>query len=114
MKRTENLPDDKATQTPAVGSNFKVGDFVSLKSNPGVIFPVTEVLPGGAECRYRVFENNAKTIYYASQLQAAPETPDERRLVTVRELHARLTSLQILSPLNLLQRPQLSFGWLPH
>jgi SNF2 family DNA or RNA helicase len=98
MKSTENLPGDKSTQTPAVGSNFKVGDFVSLKSNPGVIFPVIEVLPGGAECRYRVFENNAKTIYYASQLQAAPETPDERRLVTVRELHARLTSLQILSP----------------
>lgn len=35
MKSTENLPGDKSTQTPAVGSNFKVGDFVSLKSNPG-------------------------------------------------------------------------------
>jgi SNF2 family DNA or RNA helicase len=57
-----------------------------------------EVVLGGAECRYRVFENNAKTTYYESQLQAAPEASEERRVITVRELHARLTSLQILSP----------------
>ena len=57
-----------------------------------------EVIPGGAECRYRVFQNNAKTTYYESQLQAAVIATDERKALTVRELHAHLTSLQILSP----------------
>ena len=75
-----------------------MGDLVSPRSNPGVLLPVMEVVLAGAECRYRVFENNTKSTYYESQLQAAPTASEERRIVTVRELHARLTSLQILSP----------------
>ena len=49
---------------------FKVGDLVALRSDPNTLLPVIEVIPGGAECRYRVFQNNAKTVYYESQLQA--------------------------------------------
>jgi ATP-dependent helicase HepA len=59
---------------------------------------VIEVIPGGAECRYRVFHNNARTIYYESQLQRAAVPVGERKALAVRELHAHLTSLQILSP----------------
>jgi SNF2 family DNA or RNA helicase len=84
-------------QPASRGPRFKVGDLVSPRSNPNLLFPVMEVVLGGAECRYRVFENNAKTTYYESQLQAAPEASNERRVVTIRELHACLTSLQILS-----------------
>lgn len=79
-------------------SAFNVGDVVALRSDPNILLPVVEVIPGGAECRYRVFHNNARTIYYESQLQRAAVPVDERKALTVRELHAHLTSLQILSP----------------
>ncbi len=87
-----------ASPTVSAVSMFKVGDLVALRSSPNTMLPVIEVVLGGAECRYRVFENNAKTTYYESQLQAAAVATDERRALTVRELHAHLTSLQILSP----------------
>ena len=80
------------------GSLFKVGDLVALRSDPSIQFPVIQVVPGGAECRYRVFQNSTKTTYYESQLQAAVVAAEERKTLTVRELHAHLTSLQILSP----------------
>ncbi|MFS8117466.1 MAG: DEAD/DEAH box helicase [Microcoleus sp.] len=57
-----------------------------------------EVVQGGTECRYRVFQNNAIATYYESQLQAATLAVDERTAITVRELHAHLTSFKILSP----------------
>jgi superfamily II DNA or RNA helicase len=79
-------------------AQFKVGELVSPKSNPGVLLPIMEVLLGGNEPRYRVFENNAKATYYQSQLQAAPTASDDRLVLTVSELQARLTSLHILSP----------------
>lgn len=91
----------RASMEPAVvaiASMFRVGDLVALRSDPKVLLPVMEVLPGGAECRYRVFQNNAKCVYYESQLQIAAVTADERKVLSVRELHAHLTSLQILSP----------------
>jgi superfamily II DNA or RNA helicase/uncharacterized protein YuzE len=77
---------------------FSPGDLVALRSDPNTVLPVVEVIPGGAECRYRVFQNNAKALYYESQLQAAPPSVGERKALTVRQLHAHLTSLQILSP----------------
>ena len=79
-------------------SLFKVGDLVALKSKPGNPLPVMEVMPGGVEFRYRVFENNAKTTYYESQLVASEIESDKRPLITVAELQARLTALKILSP----------------
>jgi ATP-dependent helicase HepA len=77
---------------------FKIGDFVAIRSDPTVLVPVLEVIPGGGECRYRVFQNNAKATYYESQLQAAPVSAEERQVLSAREMHAQLTSLQILSP----------------
>jgi ATP-dependent helicase HepA len=85
-------------QVPPIVSLFKIGDLVALRSDLNVLLPVIEVIPGGAECRYRVFQNNAKTTYYESQLQAVVTPADERKVLTVRELHGHLTSLQILSP----------------
>lgn len=103
---------DAATQQPAVNKRmesanappvsgaplFKVGDLVALRSDPSILLPIVEVVSGGAECRYRVFQNNAKLTYYESQLQAAPVVAEEREILAVRKLHAHLTSLQILSP----------------
>ena len=86
-------------QTPLTPvSLFSVGNLVALRSNPATILPVIEVIPGSGECRYRVFQNNAKATYYESQLQVPAGVPDERRTLTAHELRAHLTSLQILSP----------------
>lgn len=84
----------RASKEPAFG----VGDLVSPRSNPAILLPVIEVVLGGVETRYRVFENNAKITYYESQLQAASTPADERREFSLREVHALLTSLHILSP----------------
>ena len=77
---------------------FKVGELVALRSDPNVLLPIMEVLPGGAESRYRVFQNNAKATYYESQLQTPAVEEKERPVLSAGELHARLTALQILSP----------------
>jgi len=79
-------------------SLFRPGDLVSLRSNPATILPVIEVISGGVECRYRVFQNNVKVMYYESQLQAPVGVRDERRRLTAHEMQALLTSIQILSP----------------
>jgi SNF2 family DNA or RNA helicase len=77
---------------------FKVGELVSLRSNPATIVPVLEVLTGSGECRYRVFENNSKTTYYESQLQAPGRAGEQPKLLSGDEVRAYLTSIQILSP----------------
>jgi superfamily II DNA or RNA helicase len=82
----------------ATGPLFKVGDLVALRSQTQVLLPVIEVIAGGVEFRYRVFQNNSFAAYYESQLQAVGTLADERRSVGLRELHAHLTGLQVLSP----------------
>lgn len=83
----------------ASANKFSVGLLLSLKSNPSVVFPVLEVLAGsGSETRYRVFEGGAKQVYYESQLQPLNEPKDNRRSLTVSELSALLSSIQLSSP----------------
>jgi superfamily II DNA or RNA helicase len=77
---------------------FKVGDLVALRSSPMTLVPVIEVIPGGSEYRYCVFQNSAKATYYESQLQAAPVSSEAPAALTAPELRAHLTALQILSP----------------
>ena len=80
-------------------SLFTVGDLVSLRSNTSIILPVIEVLDANVgERRYRVFQNKAKVLYYESQLQALTELKVEQNRISIEELHAHLTSLQLLSP----------------
>jgi hypothetical protein len=67
---------------------FKVGEVVALRSDPAVHVPVLEVITGGPECRYRVFENGGKATYYESQLQALAASEDGGATVDVDELHA--------------------------
>jgi ATP-dependent helicase HepA len=87
-----------STTPPTADSGFKVGDLVALRSNPAVVMPVIEVLPGSPECRYRVFHNNTKETFYESQLHAPVIAETERKTLSAPELRAYLTSLQILSP----------------
>lgn len=79
-------------------SLFKVGDLVTLRSNQAVVVPVIDVDIDGAECRYVVFQNNSRTTYYESQLQASADESDDFKSLTAFELQAHLTGLQILSP----------------
>lgn len=83
---------------PIQPSLFKVGDLVALRSNPSMVFPVIEVITGGGECRYKVFQNNSKVTYYESQLQAPTNTQDDYKILSAQELQAYLTSINILSP----------------
>ncbi|MEI6781419.1 MAG: helicase-related protein, partial [Verrucomicrobiota bacterium] len=101
MQPSAPSPKPAAGDTPAVTappSLFQLGDIVALRSNPTDSLPVVEVIPGGGERRYRVFQHGIKITYYESQLQAAASVADQRRTIPVDELRACLTSLHILSP----------------
>lgn len=89
-------PSAPVTVENAALNTYKVGDLVGLKSDPTIVFPVLEVVTGGGETRYRVFEQGQKRTYYESQLHAVA-SDDEPEPVSVEELRARLTSWQVLS-----------------
>lgn len=76
---------------------FKVGDLVSLRSDPQTTGAIIGVLDGGAETRYQVFQNNSQATYYESQLQPLERT-NEPSLLSAEDLRAYLTSLHLLSP----------------
>ena len=91
-----------ATNTAAAPSDapmqlFGVGDIVALRSDNSVKLPVLEVIAGGPETRYRVFQDGAKATYYESQLQAVASDPAERPSISVDEFRARLTAIHLLS-----------------
>ncbi|OQB27092.1 MAG: RNA polymerase-associated protein RapA [Chloroflexi bacterium ADurb.Bin180] len=100
-RRADRAMEDSVRPSPASlapgGPLFKLGDLVALRSNPSALMPVIAVLPGGAECRYQVFQNNTTVVYYERQLQLRPPS-QKRRTLSAAELRACLTSLQILSP----------------
>jgi uncharacterized protein YuzE len=77
---------------------FKVGDVVSLRSDPSILLPIIELITAGAERRYKVFQNNSRATYYESQLQPATVPAANEIALSVQDLHAHLTSLHILSP----------------
>ncbi|WP_339862459.1 DEAD/DEAH box helicase [Thalassospira alkalitolerans] len=77
---------------------FKVGDVVVLRSDKNIKLPVLDVIAGGPEVRYCVFQEGAKATYYESQLQAVGADSDERPSISIDEFRARLTALHLLSP----------------
>ena len=77
---------------------FNAGDLVALRSDPTARLPILEVIPGGAEVRYRIFQNGAKATFYESQLQAVADDGAAADLIATDELNARMTALQLLSP----------------
>lgn len=77
---------------------FKVGDVVALRSDKSIKIPVLEVITGGPEVRYSVFQDGARATYYESQLQAIAAEVVERKSISINEFRARLTALHLLSP----------------
>ena len=55
-------PGTSAASRKRAVSMFKVGELVALRSNPNTMLPVIEVVLGGVECRYRVFENKQDNL----------------------------------------------------
>ncbi|MEY9350302.1 ATP-dependent helicase HepA [Bradyrhizobium japonicum] len=102
MSRTAACAPQPASSPPAApappATLFKMGDIVALRADPTKLLPIVDVLPGSGECRYHVFENGAKALYYESQLQAIATSLSDEPLLGAGELQAHLTSLQILSP----------------
>lgn len=91
------MPENNTQKSPGRPA-FSRGDLVSLRSDPTVIFPIVEVLPGEAEHRYHVFENGAKAAYFESQLRATTTGVRAPELLSAIGMQARLTSLLCLSP----------------
>ena len=77
---------------------FQVGSLVALRSDPAIVMPVIEVVPSGAECRYRVFQDTRKVTYYESQLRHPEQTEEAQPRPSAADLRAYLTSLHLLSP----------------
>ena len=76
---------------------FKIGDLVTLRSDPDTAMPIIGVMAGTAETRYQVFQNKQQATYYESQLR--PLMPvGEPSLVSADDLRAHLTSFHLLSP----------------
>lgn len=97
MPSTVATPIASTPSTPT--TKFSIGQLLCLRSNSHAIFPVLEVLHGGAvETRYRVFENGARQVYYESQLQALDEPEEVRKILSAAELSAMLTAVQLSSP----------------
>lgn len=76
---------------------FRVGDLVSLRSDPSVVAPIIDVVSSGAETRYHVFQDNRKVTYYESQLRYPAQAARQAHL-SADDLRAYLTSLYLLSP----------------
>ena len=89
--------NDRPGSPDLTGAMFQVGDLVALRSDPRIVTPVIEVVLGGAETRYHVFQDNRKATYYESQLQR-PEQAAEPSRLSAEDLRAYLTSLHLLSP----------------
>ena len=77
---------------------FKIGDIVSLRSDPSTIVPIIEVVQSDNESRYIVFQDSKKVSYYQSQLNGISDTEDSYTHLDLKSFHAYLTSIQLLSP----------------
>lgn len=101
---TDNNSDDSNPEGRPVTSGstpahkFRPGELVALCSDPGMLLPIIEVIPGGAECRYIVFQNNRKVTFYESQLRCPVAIGDDQVTLSIEDLHACLTSIVLLFP----------------
>ena len=77
---------------------FAVGEVVTLRSDMSVRLPILQVVLGGAEPRYRVFQDGKYATFYESQLAAVVDEEGESLAISVEDFRARLTALHLLSP----------------
>lgn len=98
VSETNTATEESNRVAPGPIHLFKVGDIVSLRSDKNIKVPVLEVITGGPEVRYSVFQDGARATYYESQLKAVATDVLERKSISIDEFRARLTALHLLSP----------------
>lgn len=93
-------PDNEISKVPLPEPThlFKAGELVALRSDKNTHVPILEVITGGPEVRYSVFQDGAKATYYESQLQAIADEASEKPSISIDEFRARLTALHLMSP----------------
>ena len=96
--KQEPALEEPAPMSKSPAHLFNVGDVISLRSDKSVKLPILEVITGGPEVRYSVFQDGTKAIFYESQLQAGAESDGESPSISIEEFRARLTALHLLSP----------------
>ena len=99
--KAENIENPEPllkTQLAPKPTLFAVGDLVELRSGPGALIPILEVITGGVECRYKVFRNNQIETFYERQLTKSIAADTQIIASKIDEIHAHLTSQTILSP----------------
>ena len=77
---------------------FRGGDVVALRSDPGRVGAVIEVVGGGAEVRYRVLIDGTTSTLYGSQVMPHDSTEDISPEIGAEVCKALLTALHIRSP----------------
>ena len=100
LARIPDLPAAQPSLPTSLAHKFSVGQLVCLRSDPNVLLPILEIVTaGGAETRYRVFENGSKQVYYESQLRELAEAASERKVISSTDLSALLSAIHLASPL---------------
>jgi len=84
--------------TSASSIEFAVGQLVALRSDPARVGAIIKVLLASPENRYIVFLDNARTTYYASQLQQHDLSVPSSTLTPLAIFHAYMTALQLNHP----------------
>lgn len=77
---------------------FSVGQVVALTSDSTSRLPVLEILEGGGETRYVVFQGAKKVTLYESQLSPVDDETKSRPEVDAATLQTYLTGLSLKSP----------------
>ncbi len=82
----------------AASTEFVPGDEVALRSDPGTVGYVVQVIPSTPENRYAVIIDGKKFTCYASQLEGKSQPTATRHLLTLDAFKAHLAALQIRFP----------------
>jgi len=80
------------------GSIFKMGEYVTLISDPSKKFPITKILPIEDEIFYNVFSDNSEIRYHESQLQKIQNDVENLLHLNSEEFHSFLSAVQINNP----------------
>ena len=90
-------PGGDTIASRAAATLFRIGDLVALRSDPDTAMPIIGLVPGSAETRYQVFQDNRQATYYESQLQPSASSAEPTPL-NAEKLRPFLTSLHLLAP----------------
>jgi len=96
--KEHNIPDAEPVDDEKTNL-YSSGEVVCLRSDNRVLLPIIEVITSVSGIQYKVFQDNKFSTYYESQLQAiVSDTSNDKVQISINELHAHLTALQLEFP----------------